>query len=248
MRASSVAAAASRDPAIIRLPAVDEISVGEVSLHLARIRDALPEFRVDVSSRLTMPAPKPPRYGEMFAMAVLLVETVLEQRREDTPHECHAELAVLLTLPSIPEQAVLQIAFGREMGERHMRKIARLLRDARRAGMSADDYVAELSRSDGLPPDGLVRRFRGEWKSPPSFERAEAGIALLRHTAALVPDVLRPPLLCGVAWLQWALGRRAIAASNLAEALRIEPGNVLAAALQTHIMSVTPKWLSPRRA
>jgi hypothetical protein len=48
--------------------------------------------------------------------------------------------------------------------------------------------------------------------------------------------------------LQWALGRRAIAASYLAEALRIEPGNVLAAALQTHIMSVTPKWLSPRRA
>lgn len=174
---------------------------------------------------------------------VLLLETLLEKRPEDVPHECHAELAVLLGEPGIPEQCVVQIAFGREMGERHVKKIARLVSDARRARMSVDDYVADRSRSGGLPRDALVRRFRGEWQGAPSSERIRAGVASLRRTAALVPEQLRPPLLCAVAWLQWAQGRRAVAMSYLGEALRIESGNVLAGGLRAHIVSATPEWL-----
>jgi hypothetical protein len=243
MRFPSAAAAASSDPPIIRLPAVDDVSVAEVLTQLATIRDALPQFGVTISSRFADPVPEPPPYCEMFTMAVLLVETVLEKPPEDVPPECHAELAILLAMPGIPEQCIVQIAFGRETGERHVQKIAHLLSDARQAGMSVDDYVAERSRSGDIPRDALVRRFRGEWRGSPSSERTRAGVALLRQTAARVPEHLRPPLLCAVAWLQWAQGRRAVAMSCLAEALRIEPENVLAAGLQAHISSTTPEWL-----
>jgi len=248
MPSSSATAAASRGKPLIHLPAVDAASVEQVRMQLARIRDALPEFGVTISSHLADPVPDPPPHCEMFTMAVLLIETVLEKPPDDVPHECHAELAILLAMPGIPEQSIVQIAFGRETGERNVEKTARLLRDARRAGMSVDDYVAERSRSGDLPRDALVRRFHGAWTASPSFERVRAGGASLRRTAALVPEHLRPPLLCALAWLQWARARRAVATSYLAEALRIEPGNLLAAGLAAHIASATPEWLEERTA
>lgn len=244
---SATAAAASNVP-VIHLPAVDSASVEQVRMQLARIKDALPQFGVTISSHLADPVPDPPPHCEMFTMAVLLIETVLEKRPEDVPHECHAELAILLAMPGIPEQTIVQIAFGREMGERNVEKMARLLHDARREGMSVDDLVAERSRSGSLPRDGLVRRFQGEWRGSPSPERVSAGVASLRRTAALVPEHLRPPLLCALAWLQWAQARRAVAMSYLAEALRIEPGHLLAAGLAAHMASATPEWLEERTA
>lgn len=125
-------------------------------MQLGRIKDALPKFGVTISSHLADPVPDPPPHCEMFTMAVLLIETVLEKRPEDVPHECHAELAILLAMPGIPEQSIVQIAFGRETGERNVEKMARLLHDARREGMSVDDLVAERSRSGSLPRGHLL--------------------------------------------------------------------------------------------
>jgi hypothetical protein len=89
-------------------------------MQLGRIKDALPQFGVTISSHLADPVPDPPPHCEMFTMAVLLIETVLDKRPEDVPHECHAELAILLAMPGIPEQSIVQTAFGRDAGERNV--------------------------------------------------------------------------------------------------------------------------------
>ncbi|GMA90653.1 hypothetical protein GCM10025869_11820 [Homoserinibacter gongjuensis] len=82
MPSPSATAAASSNVSVIHLPAVDSASVEQVRMQLGRIKDALPKFGVTISSHLADPVPDPPPHCEMFTMAVLLIETVLEKRPE----------------------------------------------------------------------------------------------------------------------------------------------------------------------
>src|SRR5690606_41550599 len=147
---SATAAAASNVP-VIHLPAVVNASVEQVRMQLAWINVALPQFGVTISSHLADPMPDPPPHCEMFTMAVLLIETVLEKRPEDVPHECHAELAILLAMPGIPQQSIVQIPFGRETGERNVEQMARLQHDPPRARVSVADLVAARRRFGSSP-------------------------------------------------------------------------------------------------
>lgn len=96
----------------------------------------------------------------------------------------------------------------------------------------AKRHSAELARASGVMTQS----------------RLETAVSILRRTAALAPEELRPPVLCAIAWMLWARGRGVLALAHLAEALRIEPGHVLACGLMLHFSSTVPKWIRSRRA
>lgn len=232
----------SYSDALIHLPPADACAVDAVLDELIRMADAVPTASVGASIHDEERAMDAPSHGEAFVLLVPLVETLLELEPDELTAPMHAQLAMFGVLPSIPEAMVLQIAFGRKVGEQHTMKIARLMTRARRRGLSVDEYVAELSAAGAIPRDNLVRLFLGEARRSPSIDRIRRGIALLRTTASVVPEPFRPPLLCAIAWLLWSRGSRPVALAYLAEASRIEPGHVLAYGLSVLISSTMPAW------
>ncbi|WP_457098716.1 hypothetical protein [Microbacterium sp. P5_E9] len=231
---------------IFHLPAVDETVSAEVVDQFLRIVDALPMRSVPVSMRqvTAFDLDEVPPHVEAFALIVPLLETCLEDVPEALSPALVAQVASMGTFPAIPETIALQIAFGREAGEEQMREIARLIARATRRGLSADEYIAELAAADAIPRGKIIRLFHGETRRTPDVQRMAQGIALLRRIASLVPPPLRPPLLCAIAWLQWARGKRAIAMGYLAEAARIEPEHILAFGLSWLVSTKTPTWIA----
>ncbi len=151
----------------------------------------------------------------------------------------------MATLPAIPETIALQIAFGRGAGEEQMREIARLIARATRRGLSADEYIAELAAADAIPRGKIIRLFHGETRRTPDVQRMARGIASAaqdQHRSWRRRCDLR--LLCAIAWLQWARGKRAIALGYLAEASRIEPEHILAFGLSWLVSTKTPTWIA----
>jgi hypothetical protein len=229
---------------LIRLPAADERDRDDALDYVIRMWADLPQASVTLpGGKVSEFPPGAPHHAESFILMVPLVEALLDGELRDISPALHARLAAMVMGPSVPEQLVLQIAFGREAGETHALKIVRLIAEAEERGLSVDDYIAELSAADAVPHDRIVRLFLGEAGPSPSAERIRRGIELLRRTASLVPYPLRPPLLCSIAWLQWARGRRAVAMAYVEEASRIEPDDVLAYGLSVHLPSRMPAWL-----
>ena len=173
---------------ILHLPAADDDVSEEVMDHL---------LEMDAPSR-----------GEAVCLILLLLETCLDDERDDPSPLRIAQLAFMAGLPAMTETIALQIAFGR----------------------------------GAVPRTALGRLFHGETLVPDA-ERMAHGIALLRTAASLAPPPLRPPLLCALAWLQWARGKRAIAQAYLTEASRIEPEYVLASGLTWLIGTGRPAWV-----
>ena len=127
-------------------------------------------------------------------------------------------------------------------------KIWRLMAQARQRQLSVDEYVAQLLAAGRVPRDTLVRLFHGEARRTPDEDRTRRGIALLRRAVALVPAPTRPGLLCTLGWLQWARGKRVVAAAYLAEAARIQPDNILACGLGIVVATKVPMWLTARQS
>lgn len=107
-----------------------------------------------------------------------------------------------------------------------------------------DEHVARLVADDDIPNDRVYRLFRGEEAQVPDAARVRRGIVVLRQSAALVPEPFRASMLCGLAWLQWARGKRAIAMAYLSEATRIEPDHILAYGLAAQFDARMPVWLN----
>lgn len=238
------AAAASAD-GTLHLPSADDASIDAVIDHLQGMCEALPEFSVRVSMRhaLAVDLEHVPIHGEAFVMMVPLLETCLDDDADDVDLPLIAQFAFMSMVPAMPESVALQIAFGRSVGEEQVREFARLFARARQRGLSIDEYVGELVARDAVPRGKLVRLLHGETRRKPDAERIQQGIALLRRIASLVPSTVRPPLLCAIAWLYWARGKRAIAMAYLAEAARIEPEHILARGLSWLVTTKTPAWL-----
>ena len=77
----------------------------------------------------------------------------------------------------------------------------------------------------------------------PDPVRIHAGIALLLTLVAQLADKDRPPLLCMLAWLNWALGRGTHAGRHLDEALSIDPSYSMAQLLDTMLGNgMLPEW------
>lgn len=93
---------------------------------------------------------------------------------------------------------------------------------------------------------GRPGRFRGKGLLDPSATRLTQGSVLLRSVAACAPEGARPPLLCALAWLHWAAGRRAIAMAYLSESERLNPAYALTQELSSIVAARMPDWCSKR--
>jgi hypothetical protein len=73
--------------------------------------------------------------------------------------------------------------------------------------------------------------------------RVENGIVVLRTLVSRLDDSSRPPLLCMLAWLSWALGQGSVAGRYIDEAARIDPGYGMTEVLSTLISNgMMPEW------
>jgi hypothetical protein len=233
---------------LIRLPEVTCAEVADTYLELGRISDGLPHFRAIMStteakrhSAERARASGVMTHAEVLGLIVPITETLFDDSAT-VSLAFHAQLMVMFGFPTIPESLALQTAFGRRVGEQQHLKLVRLSDRAQRRGLSVDEYVDDLRRRNAVEHDHLVRKFLGKISHEPDESRLETAVSILRRTAALAPEELRPPVLCAIAWMLWARGRGVLALAHLAEALRIEPGHVLACGLMLHFSGTTPKW------
>ncbi|QAY59622.1 hypothetical protein ET475_06215 [Microbacterium protaetiae] len=214
----------------------------EPRIHLA---DASEADRADAAASLeqllTGQADAPP-HGEAMALMVALTESLLDDDEPITP-ALAARVAFMAAMPSIPETMAVQIAFGRHVAEEALLKTARLVDRAGRREMTVDDYVWAQHAAGQIPRDTIVRMLHGEVRRKPLADRVGCGIALLRRTAALVPEPYRPSLLCTLAWLMWARGQRPLALLYIDEAAQIEPEHLLAYGLSMIMSSRLPAWV-----
>ena len=225
----------------IHLPALDDDFVDEVLDELVSMRETLPEISVEVPARHASTVPAQAADSE-FHLLVALVESVLDEEVDDPTPRTYAQLAIIALLPGVPEALALQVAFGRKVGVQHVRKMTLLRTAARVRGLTMDEYVAELVALGRIPQDRLVQLFLGRSQRSPKGGRMKRGSEVLRRVASSVPEGFRPPILCAVAWLHWAAGRRAIALAYLDESSRIDPGHILAHGLAAVAAERMPDW------
>lgn len=230
---------------IVRLPAADDDAQRAVLDELLAMLDALPELRVTYSARFASAAARldVPTHGAALALSLPLVETGLDCDPNEVSTALLAQLVFYSVWPALPEQLALQVAFGWDLAEMHVRDLARIMARAARRGLTVDDYVADLVTTGAVPDTLGARCFRGETPCPPDSWRVARGIRLFRRAAAHAPEESRPSMLCAVAWLFWAMGKRPNALAHLAEASRIEPTHVLVHGLTAHFTSNQPAWL-----
>jgi hypothetical protein len=141
-----------------------------------------------------------------------------------------ALLVFALQGPPIRDLVMLQWAFGIEVGDRlwgHDRQDGAL-------DLPADADLEELADLGDLMM-GIGPR--------PDPRRAEGGIALLLELTSRAEDTRRPPLLCMLAWLNWALGHGSQAGLHLDEALAIAPSYSMAQLLRSMTgTGILPEW------
>ncbi len=134
-----------------------------------------------------------------------------------------ALLVFALQGPPIRDLVMLQWAFGLDLGDRLWDQD---LQDDSPDGPNADS--ANLLMGIGPRPDP---------------RRIEGAIALLLELTSRTEDAKRPPLLCMLAWLNWALGHGTQAGLHLDEALDIAPDYSMAQLLQSMTgTGMLPEW------
>ncbi|QPZ37860.1 DUF4192 family protein [Paramicrobacterium chengjingii] len=227
----------------VHLPYVDEWEREAITDELLDICEPLSETRE--SAGAGMLSFNEPHINALFDV-VPLVESLLKVEPNHVPLFHAAELVMVCNFPSLAEAVALQIAFGREIGVENRRRWLSLITEAKIHEMSVDDYVLELTNRSDFACDRVSRLFRGDEKQSPVGERLRLGIALLRRVIALVPTPYRAGLLCALAWLQWANGKRAISLVYLEEAARLEPDHTLVFGLTVHFSSRKPAWIPVR--
>ena len=137
-----------------------------------------------------------------------------------------ALLVFVLQGPPIRDLVMLQWSFGIDVGDR--------LWERDRLDGCADADLEDLADLGDLMM-GIGPR--------PDPRRIEGGIALLLELTSRAEDVRRPPLLCMLAWLNWALGHGSQAGLHLDEALAIAPGYSMARLLESMTgTGILPEW------
>ncbi|MET3769992.1 hypothetical protein ABIB15_002696 [Marisediminicola sp. UYEF4] len=135
-----------------------------------------------------------------------------------------AVLILCLQSPMMRDVVMLQWAFGLEVGELALDENKRFL-----AGEDPAAFlVAPLMWGDGPRPD---------------VPRVRAAIVLVKALAARAPRSMRPPLLCQLAWFNWALGKSSLAGRFVGEAERIDANFGLAELLRAMLEAGhLPEW------
>ncbi|WP_165310786.1 DUF4192 family protein [Microbacterium protaetiae] len=153
---------------------------------------------------------------ETFFLAEMVTETLLDSEVDALRPESIVEFVMLGATPLIIETMALQIAFGQKIAERESKRMAR-----------------------GMPSP----LFEGDEQRRPSVHRCAHAMVVLRRVAAFYPGKLGAGVLCVIAWLAWARGRRALAVAYLDEARRLDPEYVLARRLSGLVTTKLPEWL-----
>jgi hypothetical protein len=140
-----------------------------------------------------------------------------------------ALLVFALQAPPVRDLVMLQWAFGLELGDRLWEQDLQAdSPDEPQVASEADSAAAELLMGIGPRPDP---------------HRIEGAIALLLELTSRTEDAKRPPLLCMLAWLNWALGHGTQAGLHLDEALAIAPDYSMAQLLEAMTRTgILPEW------
>ncbi|MRH29677.1 DUF4192 family protein [Microbacterium sp. SYP-A9085] len=178
-----------------------------------------------------------------FPDGVELVERILAYEPDVVPFPLMMQLAVLAFLPARRDEMMLQMAFGRGVGERARADSDRWHERQRATGQSMDDVIAAETAAGDLPGEigGLMS---GDSDRIPDVDRIRRATGILRRVVAHLPADLRPDLLCMLAWQHWALGAGTVAGHHLDAALQADPDHGMARVLTALIGSgKIPEWL-----
>lgn len=142
----------------------------------------------------------------------------------DVPIEVLAHLVALAQSASDRDTMMMQFAFGRIVGEAVDAENERLNDLRYERGGTMDDLVAsELAAGLLSHDDEFMGLLWGRGSLRPDVDRVKKAIGMLSFAAANVPDFLRTPPLCMIAWLTWTLGLSTAAGSLAKAALEIDP-------------------------
>jgi len=161
-----------------------------------------------------------PRSGWLPGFA----EDMLQLTPDSIDDRAAAVLILYLQSPMMRDVVMLQWAFGLEVGELALDENQRYF-----AGEDPAEFLAApLMWGDGPRPD---------------VPRVRAAIALVKALAARAPRSMRPPLLCQLAWFNWALGKSSLAGRFVGEAERIDANYGLAELLRSMLEAgYLPEW------
>ena len=200
---------------------IDRVPRAEKSQR-SRLEQRLEAYETVRANILRNDGPIPPSVLDVMEDLPLFAERALMWDAAELD-DCGALLVFALQGPPIRDLVMLQWAFGIEVGDRLW---CEDLRDDSPDGPNAD--LANLMMGIGPRPDP---------------RRIESGIALLLELTSRAGDARRPPLLCMLAWLNWALGHGSQAGLHLDEALAIAPGYSMARLLESMTgTGILPEW------
>ena len=152
------------------------------------------------------------------------IETVFQCDPARIPDRTAAMLIHVAQSPALRDVLLMQWAFDRETGDR-------VLDDAGRFSEGAAASVLQTSSlmlGEGPRPD------------PDRIERA---LTIVKAVVARAPRDQRPPLLCILAWLNWALGRSSVAGRFVDSSMAIDPRYGFAEILETMLArGMLPEW------
>ena len=152
------------------------------------------------------------------------LEEIITARGDTVDPHAAAFVIAISRSPAVRDVVMMQWAFDLALGERVLADAARFSRGATAGALE----TAGLMLGRGPRPDP---------------ERVGRAISLLKSIAALAPDDSRAPVLCMLAWLNWALGRSSVADVFVAEALRVDPRYGLADLMRTVLeRGILPEW------
>jgi len=208
------------------LPEVDLVTKERVARNLRTLTRAfdsaqpgsrcLDEAGADVATALEDP-------GRMHDLTAVL-ELILSHDVARLDERAAAFVIAIARSPALRDVVMLQWAFDLETGDR-------VLDDAAR--------FAAGEPADRLSSGGLML---GQGPRPDP-ERIDSAIELLKAIAARAPRPSRPPLLCMLAWLNWALGRSSVAHLFIVAAQEIDARYGLAELLRTVLdRGMLPEW------
>ncbi|MHC5797342.1 DUF4192 domain-containing protein [Lacisediminihabitans sp. FW035] len=144
-----------------------------------------------------------------------------------------ALLVFALQGPPVRDLVMLQWAFGLELGDRMWEQ------DLRADSPEEPDADADVDSDVDSAAAELLMGIGPR----PDPRRIEGAIALLLELTSRTEDAKRPPLLCMLAWLNWALGHGTQAGLHLDEALDIAPDYSMAQLLQSMTgTGILPEW------
>lgn len=234
----------------VHLPRVDDGATDAVRGEFEAMCVALPSITVMLSARHVgaVVLLDVPRHGEALTGSMGLLETCLDQDPRRPDPEMLAQLLFLSVWPALPEHMAMQIAFGWDAAESHVHDLVPVVRRAARSRRPVEERFAGMAVADAVPHTRAGRCFGGQAGVEPEAARVARGITLFRQVAAHAPDGLRPSLLCVIAWLLWANGKRSHALAYLAESGRIQPDHAITRSLVGRCSAALPNWCGDRPA